>query len=299
MKPSFYINVHFQNYVARAQGKEYIKISCELTQGVFCALAPKDTKKVSIQKFNSFHHSNIYGVNGQFCLKDSVFFDNIGLVSNEDLDLIYKCSLHMTRSFRSFSTSFCPNMELSEKAEIYREIQAFFQKIEEQRKLRKNSQSAETEEDMDIDSSKTVTTHNTEEKWQNLSEFIDVIHSEVIVSVTDKLLANKCEFVIEDGRKWRLADVNGRKELQACIYNGKTDETPKNDVTTQIRKTKKMALIVNAEGLTDFFENHLYYIKNEHSDYISVQNILGETREINRFRLRIIDVFTEPPVEVK
>ena len=64
------------------------------------------------------------------------------------------------------------------------------------------------------------------------------------------------------------------------------------------RRTKRMALMMNNESLTEFVNGCYYkFVKDVSNDFVAILNDANEERTVSRSRVSLIDVYDQPPFE--
>jgi hypothetical protein len=65
-----------------------------------------------------------------------------------------------------------------------------------------------------------------------------------------------------------------------------------------MRRTKRMAFMINNENLTEFVNGCYYkFVKELNADFITILNDASEERTVSRSRVSLLDVYDQPPFE--
>ena len=302
---TFAFSTDFQNYVSRNTGVLYMKVSCITDRGIFCALFnPQKANKAMAQSFINTNIGNACGLNSSaFSYEKDFFAKEIQSLSHEQIAGILTCIQELPRAFKSLTTKV--SFSAQEQAEIYNEISRISKEFGRcvspgntgsvTVECTTPSEGEKIQEVSHIDCEQS---NENEAEWEELSAIFDKIPTDVINAVAEKLYDKPSEVISIGGRSWRIFENNGQSQLQSRLEkNSPKEKESVQEVREKIipRKKKRMAFIIDADGLTEFSKGFFYEVDGESSNFVSVKNAIGEARELMRKRVRVVDVFTEAP----
>lgn len=285
----FYFNTKFDTYATRKGTDTYMKISCDTEiNGMFSVYVVKQTGRVAVQSFHDTTNDHLYGLTDTNHYEETKFFtDIINTLDQQEKDAFSIAFKQLGRAFKNHLTK--NNMNMMKQVDIYREI----------RELNKRYNDAISGKPVVMATQQTAAP--IENEWQNIDDIVGAMKPEVLNEITGKLM-NDTGFVTVDGKDYRVfEDSTGKCTLQYRVSGANTQvhtNTPSvAKVVEKVRNSRKMAFMEKADGLTEFVNGRFYQIKNMESDFITLVSETGDSRDILRNRVSVINVFTEAPFE--
>ena len=281
---NIFINTKFDTYQTRKSGKHYVKVSFTEINGMFAVIGIVDDKKTSIQSFAETTNEHIYGLSSTNNYTEDKFYRDILPTLDKDTRATLSMAVNeLDRSFRNHVVK--NNVDVNIQVDVYREIKEF----------RTRFQSA-------INGTPVPVQTNTND-WKLINDIVNQITPQELNKIVDSL--NKGGTAIFGNREYRISEENGRAILQfrevktsiGADTSASAETIPQEYVVQKSRRKEKVAFMHNSTGLNEFVKGRFYTIFATNGEYVTLINEYGEHREINCNRVRIMDVFAEPPFE--
>ena len=280
---NIFINTKFDTYQTRKSGKHYVKISFTDVNGMFAVIGNVDDKKVSIQSFPQTTNEHIYGLTSINNYTEELFYANVlPELDNDVKATLVAAAGELDRSFRNHTQK--NQIDVQVQSDVYKQIKEFRTRFQNAIDHAINENAGEKND------------------WKIIDDIVNEVPSNELNNVVSTLQnGNRAIF---GNREYRIIDEEGRAVLQYRKLNGNTEqsantanEIPHEYVVQKQRRKSKVAYMMDCNGLNEFVKGHFYEVVGNNGDYYTIVNEYGEQRNINRQRLRVIDVYAEPPFE--
>lgn len=276
---NIFINTKFDTYQTRKSGKDYVKISFTDINGMFAVIGNVNDKKTSIQSFAETTNEHIYGLSSTNNYTEEQFYqDVLSSIDNKTKETLLMATNELDRSFRNHVQK--NNIDVNTQSEIYRQIKEFRNRFQ----LACNNR----------------ITSSVQNEWKLINDIVNQITPQELNNIVDSL--NNGGKAIFGNREYRISEENGRailqfREIGESVENKNEEKNPHEYEVKKSRKKETIAFMIDSTGLNEFVNRRFYPIFANNSEYVTLVNEYGEHREINRNRVRILDVFAEPPFE--
>lgn len=276
-----YFNTKFDTYATRKSAVTYIKISITDVNGMFAVIGIVDTGKVSIQSFPDVTGEHIYGLTSKNNYEEEKFYEKILPTLDKNMvDIFDKAMEELGRSAKNHIQKNKIGIDMQQ--EIYTGISDF--------KKRYNAAKA----------GKFVGVQPVVSDWKQIDDIVNELTAEELDNAITAL--NEEKSAIFNGREYRIIEEGNRAVLQYRVIGNSSNNESKienKSVVQKIeRKTIKKAFLVNDEGLNEFAKGNFYdYVRDDGVDFIIIKNDNGEERFLSKNRIKMVNVYSEPPVE--
>ena len=272
-----YINT---NYLSSGT---YVKVSITIDDKyTIASVYNPNTKKTQAQSYDKVNNMIIYGRDRTKTVR-FVDANNIEkyYCEDKDKDALKACADTLVKAFKSFYKKY----QIANSREVVDYINSVINAIYA----------------MLIDNNANTISMKQEKSWHSID--FSKYHEKDIVEIIQAIQknSNSQDGTLWNGKLYRVIIGQGLNSLQ--VYDDSNTEVDNTKVDNTPQKTRKyiqMAKMKNAEGLTEFINGNFYNIVKSQvfngKTFYELKNDSGETRYINKNRLEIIEVYTEPPI---